>query len=57
MAKIVTGIGTSHVPSIGAVIDHDKEQDAYWKPLFEMEILTTILFEGFIYKGCINQGI
>jgi protocatechuate 4,5-dioxygenase beta chain len=35
MAKIVTGIGTSHVPSIGAVIDHDKEQDAYWKPLFD----------------------
>lgn len=35
MAKIVTGIGTSHVPSIGAVIDNNKEQDAYWKPLFD----------------------
>lgn len=35
MARIVTGIGTSHVPSIGAVIDNDKEQEAYWKPLFD----------------------
>lgn len=35
MAKIVTGIGTSHVPSVGAVIDNDKEQEAYWKPLFD----------------------
>lgn len=35
MAKIVTGIGTSHVPSIGAVIDNNKEQEAYWKPLFD----------------------
>lgn len=35
MAKIVTGIGTSHVPSIGAVIDNNKEQDPYWKPLFD----------------------
>ena len=35
MAKIVTGIGTSHVPSVGAVIDNNKEQDPYWKPLFD----------------------
>ncbi|WP_028671005.1 class III extradiol dioxygenase subunit beta [Saccharospirillum impatiens] len=35
MARIVTGIGTSHVPSVGAVIDNDKEQEAYWKPLFD----------------------
>ena len=35
MANIVTGIGTSHVPSVGAVIDNGKEQDPYWKPLFD----------------------
>lgn len=35
MAKVVTGIGTSHVPSVGAVIDNNKEQDPYWKPLFD----------------------
>ncbi|MEP4544596.1 MAG: class III extradiol dioxygenase subunit beta [Saccharospirillum sp.] len=35
MAKIVTGIGSSHVPSVGAVIDNNKEQDPYWKPLFD----------------------
>ncbi|GGX69175.1 class III extradiol dioxygenase subunit beta [Saccharospirillum salsuginis] len=35
MAKIVTGIGTSHVPAIGAAIDNGKTQDPYWKPLFD----------------------
>ncbi len=35
MAKILTGIGTSHVPAIGAAIDHGKTQDPYWKPLFD----------------------
>jgi protocatechuate 4,5-dioxygenase beta chain len=35
MAKITTGIGTSHVPSIGVVIDKNNEQDPYWKPLFD----------------------
>lgn len=35
MAKIVTGIGTSHVPAIGAAIDNQKTQDPYWKPLFD----------------------
>lgn len=35
MAKITTGIGTSHVPSIGVIIDKNNEQDPYWKPLFD----------------------
>lgn len=35
MAKIMCGIGTSHVPSIGAMMDHGKTQDPYWKPLFD----------------------
>lgn len=35
MAKIVAGIGTSHVPSIGAVIDNGKQDTPEWKPLFD----------------------
>lgn len=35
MAKITAGIGTSHVPAIGAAIDHHKTQEPYWKPLFD----------------------
>ncbi len=35
MARITAGIGTSHVPAIGAAIDHNKTQEDYWKPLFD----------------------
>ena len=35
MAKIVTGIATSHVPAIGAALDNGKADTPYWKPLFE----------------------
>jgi protocatechuate 4,5-dioxygenase beta chain len=35
MARIVGGVATSHVPSIGAAIDHDKTGEAYWMPLFD----------------------
>lgn len=35
MAKIIAGLGTSHVPAIGAAMDHDKTQTPYWKPLFD----------------------
>ena len=35
MARIVAGIGLSHVPSIGPVVDRRKEQDPAWKPLFD----------------------
>ena len=35
MAKLICGVGTSHVPAIGAAIDNGKTQDAYWKPLFD----------------------
>jgi protocatechuate 4,5-dioxygenase beta chain len=34
MATIVAGVGTSHVPAIGAAVDHDKTGEDYWKPLF-----------------------
>ena len=35
MAEIIAGIGTSHVPSLGAALDHGKTQTDYWKPLFD----------------------
>lgn len=35
MARLVGGIGTSHVPSIGAAIDHGKTREPYWKALFD----------------------
>ena len=35
MVRLVGGIGTSHVPSIGAAVDHGKTQEPYWKPLFD----------------------
>ncbi|HNP34402.1 MAG TPA: class III extradiol dioxygenase subunit beta [Woeseiaceae bacterium] len=34
MARLVGGVGTSHVPSIGAAVDLGKTQEPYWKPLF-----------------------
>ncbi len=34
MARITAGVGTSHVPAIGAAIDLGKTQEAYWAPLF-----------------------
>lgn len=35
MARIVAGVGTSHVPGIGAAVDHGKTHEPYWKPLFD----------------------
>ncbi len=35
MAKIVAGVGCSHVPAIGAALDMGKTEDPYWKPLFD----------------------
>lgn len=35
MAKIIGGVGTSHVPAIGAAVDNGKTQTPYWKPLFD----------------------
>ena len=34
MARIVGGVGTSHVPAIGAAVDHGKTAEPYWQPLF-----------------------
>lgn len=35
MSEIIWGLGTSHVPSIGAVMDRGRTEDAAWAPLFE----------------------
>ncbi|MCH7506222.1 MAG: protocatechuate 3,4-dioxygenase [Proteobacteria bacterium] len=34
MAKILAGVGTSHVPAIGAALDSGKADEPYWQPVF-----------------------
>jgi protocatechuate 4,5-dioxygenase beta chain len=34
MARIIGGVGTTHVPSIGKAIAEHKEKDPYWSPFF-----------------------
>ena len=35
MARIVAGLGSSHVPSIGPAYDAGKFEEPDWKPLFD----------------------
>ena len=35
MGRIVGGIGLSHVPSVGPVVDRGRQADPAWKPLFD----------------------
>jgi hypothetical protein len=35
MARIIGGIGTSHVPTIGVAYDKGRQEDPVWSPLFE----------------------
>ena len=35
MARIIGGVGTTHVPSIGNAIAKGLHQDPYWKPFFD----------------------
>ena len=35
MAKIIGGIGVTHVPAIGRAIANNLQQDPYWKPFFD----------------------
>ncbi len=35
MAKIIGGVATTHVPSIGKAIAEQKQNDPYWKPFFQ----------------------
>lgn len=34
-AQLIGGIGSSHVPAVGAAIDHQKQDEPYWAPYFE----------------------
>ena len=34
MAEVIAGIGTSHVPAVGAAIDGGKQAEPYWAPYF-----------------------
>ncbi len=35
MARIIGAIGTSHSPTIGFALDHQKQNDPAWSPIFE----------------------
>lgn len=35
MARVIGGIGTSHVPAVGAAIDNHKQDEPYWRPYFD----------------------
>lgn len=35
MARVAGGIGLSHVPSVGPVVDRGRQNDPAWKPLFD----------------------
>ena len=35
MAKLIGGIGTSHIPAIGGAIHKGLQQEPYWKPFFD----------------------
>ena len=35
MARIIAGMGTSHVPGVGAAMDNGKTDEPYWQPVFE----------------------
>ncbi|HFZ8993031.1 TPA: gallate dioxygenase [Citrobacter freundii] len=34
MAKIIGGLAVSHTPTIGFAVDHDKQQESAWAPIF-----------------------
>jgi protocatechuate 4,5-dioxygenase beta chain len=35
LAEIIAGIGSSHVPAVGAAMDNGKQAEPYWAPYFE----------------------
>ncbi|WP_247255575.1 gallate dioxygenase [Pseudomonas moorei] len=35
MARIIGGLAVSHTPTIGFAVDHDKQNEAAWAPIFE----------------------
>ncbi len=34
MARIIAGVGSSHVPAIGAALDNNRTEEPYWKRVF-----------------------
>jgi len=34
-SRIVAGVGLSHVPSVGPVVDRGRQAEPAWKPLFD----------------------
>jgi protocatechuate 4,5-dioxygenase, beta chain len=34
VARLVAGVGTSHIPAVGAALDNGKVAEPYWKPVF-----------------------
>src|ERR1700728_2126490 len=34
VARIIAGVGSSHVPAIGAALDNGKTEEPYWKRVF-----------------------
>jgi protocatechuate 4,5-dioxygenase beta chain len=34
VARIIAGVGTSHIPAIGAALDNGKTNEPYWQPVF-----------------------
>ena len=34
MARITAGVATSHIPALGAALDHGKTGEPYWQPVF-----------------------
>ena len=35
MARLIAGMGTSHVPGVGAAMDNGKTDEPYWRELFD----------------------
>ncbi|KOC88723.1 gallate dioxygenase [Winslowiella iniecta] len=35
MARIIGGLAVSHTPTIGFAVDHNKQQDSAWSPIFD----------------------
>lgn len=35
MARVIGGISTSHIPSIGKAIENNLQETEYWQPFFK----------------------
>ena len=35
MARITAGIGSSHIPALGAALDNGRADEPQWRPIFE----------------------